>query len=136
MTPTGRYVAFTSAATNLESPPQTGLKFDAYVRDRVAGTTVRVTRAHDGSIPAGNSNGVQISANGRYVAFAYDEDDLLTADGNNWDDIYRFDRHSGVTELVSVQKSGAAGKRRQSRLRRHQRGRPPRVLHVQRRQPP
>jgi putative cell wall-binding protein len=109
MTPNGRYVAFTTNSTNLDSPPQTGFMSDAYVRDRVAGTTTRVTRTHTGALPTGHSSDVQISANGRYVVFEYEDDDLLAADSNTYRDIFRYDRSTGKTEIVSVQQGGGQG---------------------------
>ena len=48
MTPDGRYVAFASTATNLVPDDTNGLG-DVFVRDRVAGTTERVSLRSDGS---------------------------------------------------------------------------------------
>lgn len=63
----GRFVAFRSAATNLV-PNDTNGVFDAFVRDRDTGTTVRVSVALGGSEVAGATLGADISDTGRYVA--------------------------------------------------------------------
>src|SRR5690349_16079787 len=64
----GRFVAFCSIADNLV-PGDTNAAEDVFVRDRVAGTTERVSLANDGSEGTATSNYPSISADGRYVAF-------------------------------------------------------------------
>jgi hypothetical protein len=71
----GRYVAFQSDSTNLVPGPASGFT-EIYLRDTCLGapvnctaTTTRVSVAHDGSLPNGNSRSPAISANGRFVAF-------------------------------------------------------------------
>jgi archaellum component FlaF (FlaF/FlaG flagellin family) len=74
----GRYVAFFSSATNLvphdtnTCPPvfeDPGRCPDVFVRDRVAGTTVRVSLATDGSQAIERSSDPVISDSGLIVAF-------------------------------------------------------------------
>jgi hypothetical protein len=72
----GRYLAFESTATNL-SPLVTTPGTHIYLRDRQAGTTTLVSQSSAGV--AGNGVSVQaaVSADGRYVAFASDANNLV-----------------------------------------------------------
>ena len=78
ITPDGRYVAFFSSATNLvpgdtNTCPlffdQSGTCPDAFVRDRVAGTTTRVSLFPDGSQSNERNSDPAISDDGLVVAF-------------------------------------------------------------------
>jgi Tol biopolymer transport system component len=52
--------------------------------------------------------GAVVSADGRYVAFATDADNLVPNDGNGRYDVFRRDLRTGKTELVSVGLTGKA----------------------------
>ena len=66
----GRYVAFTSWATNLVAG-DTNYYGDVFVRDLQAGTTALVSLGNDGvSLGNGNSYSPTISTDGRYVLFS------------------------------------------------------------------
>jgi archaellum component FlaF (FlaF/FlaG flagellin family) len=78
ITPDGRYVAFFSSATNLvpgdtNTCPtffsETGTCPDAFVRDRVAGTTTRVSLFPDGSQSNERNSDPVISDDGLVIAF-------------------------------------------------------------------
>jgi subtilisin family serine protease len=104
----GRYVSFISSASNLV-PGDTNAAWDVFVRDRVAGTTERVSVANDGV--QGDSHvgsDPAISGDGRYVAFPSWASNLVPGDVNGQRDIFVHDRVSGVTERVSVASDGAA----------------------------
>ncbi len=78
----GRYVAFASHSTNLV-PGDTNNVFDVFVRDRLAGTTTRVSVSSTGA----QTNGVSefspfISGDGRYVAFSSTATNLVPGDTN------------------------------------------------------
>ncbi|MBK7643850.1 MAG: PD40 domain-containing protein [Planctomycetes bacterium] len=64
----GRYVAFASLATDLVGSDLDGQQ-DIFVRDVVAGTTVRASLGPAGIEPNGPSSRPAISADGRYVVF-------------------------------------------------------------------
>lgn len=71
----GRYVAFTSMASNLVANDTNNVE-DAFLRDTCAGagspctpSTQRVSLASDGSQISGGADGVSISGTGRLVAF-------------------------------------------------------------------
>ncbi|MFY9234408.1 MAG: hypothetical protein WAO58_08100 [Fimbriimonadaceae bacterium] len=50
-----------------------------------------------------------ISANGRYIAFESQADNLVQGDTNGVDDIFVHDRYTGQTTLVSVSSNGQVG---------------------------
>jgi Tol biopolymer transport system component len=105
----GRYVAFTSRATNLV-PDDTNGVTDVFVRDLVRKTTVRVSLAADGSqADGGSAIDPQISPDGRLVAFASDATNLVPGDTNGRIDIFLRNLKSGQTTRVSL-----ADKRKQS----------------------
>jgi Tol biopolymer transport system component len=80
MTPNGRYVVFTSDATNLVANDTNGIP-DVFVRDLLNNTT---TLASTGAISAGTFPGIvngsgtpQITSDGRYVAFCSSATNLV-----------------------------------------------------------
>ena len=72
--------------------------------------TKRASVTSAGTQSSGFSSGdAAISANGRYIAFESDADDLVARDSNDTDDVYVHDRISGKTKRVSLRSSGAGG---------------------------
>jgi Tol biopolymer transport system component len=105
----GRFVAFRSGATNLV-PGDTNSFLDFFVRDRVAGTTERVSLANDGSQANGPTPQIPfISADGRFVVFVSYATNLVPGDTNNKPDVFVRDRLSGTTERVSVASDATQG---------------------------
>ena len=102
----GRYVAFSSYASNLVAGDTNGT-MDVFVRDRQAGTTERVSVASGGAQADQVCQYPAISADGRYVAFMSGASTLVAGDTNGLIDIFVHDRQSGTTERVSVDSSGA-----------------------------
>jgi Tol biopolymer transport system component len=100
----GRYVAFLSA-----EPLQ-----QVYLYDRISQAITLVTRSSVRSNDESNgfARSPVISADGRYVAFESDADDLVTgqvsAPGRDENDIFLFDRVTGTTALVSRSKTSPA----------------------------
>ena len=79
---------------------------DVFVRDRLNGTTERVS-VDSSEGEANNSSGASaITPDGRYVAFASIASDLAAPDGVGWD-IFVRDRQAGTTEIASVPGPGA-----------------------------
>jgi len=101
----GRYVAFSSAASNLVAGDTNGKK-DVFVRDRVTGATTRVSVATGGTQASGDNDGPSLSADGRYVAFVSWASDLVAGDTNNTEDAFVHDRASGSTTRVNVATGG------------------------------
>jgi hypothetical protein len=89
----GRFVAFTTLSTNLGGSQ--GVK----IRDRQSATTSWTPGA--GDLPA-------ISGSGRFVAYNTTES-LVPADTNAANDVYAYDRQSGVVMLVSASSTGTPG---------------------------
>lgn len=108
MSADGRYVAFLSGASNLV-PSDTNGTWDAFVRDRVAGTTERVSVSSEGAQGNDHSrvwSGLDISADGRYVAFISAASNLVPEDTNAAWDVFVHDRQTRATERVSVSSTG------------------------------
>ncbi|HEX9342161.1 MAG TPA: hypothetical protein VF995_00915, partial [Actinomycetota bacterium] len=107
----GRYVAFNSSATNLipnaPASPASGGGTQVYVRDLVAGTTVRVAPTAGGSADDVSLR-PDISGDGHYLTFVSDATNLVpgTTDANGERDVYRFDRLAGAVQRVSVSATG------------------------------
>lgn len=104
----GRYVAFTSRATNLV-PGDTNGKFDVFVRDRVAGTTRRVSVNSHGTQSNGFSQDPALSRDGRVVVFASTASNLVRGDTNRYIDVFVRNRTTGTTRRVSVNSKEAQG---------------------------
>jgi Tol biopolymer transport system component len=74
----------------------------------MTGITTRVSVASDGTQGNGGSYDVpSISADGRYVAFGSDSDNLVPNDTNNQQDIFVHDRQTGETWRISVASDGS-----------------------------
>jgi Tol biopolymer transport system component len=101
----GRYVAFRSDATNLVAGDSNGMS-DVFVRDRVLGTTERVSLGAGGI--EGNNASVRpsLSSDGRFVAFASSASNLVPSDTNLWADIFLVDRTTGTIVRCSVDSAG------------------------------
>jgi Tol biopolymer transport system component len=104
----GRYVAFTSYASNLVSG-DTNYTADIFVYDTVANTTRRVSVASDGTQGNHFSDTPSISADGRYVAFTSYASNLVSGDTNNTSDIFVYDTVTNTTRRVSVASDGTQG---------------------------
>jgi Tol biopolymer transport system component len=103
----GRFVAFSSRATNLV-PDDTNARADVFVHDRRTGSTRRVSLGPGHVQADGESLAPALSADGRFVAFGSFATNLVPGDGNGDEDVFVHDRLTGVTELASL---GAGGVR-------------------------
>ena len=104
----GRYVAFTSDATNLFFNDDNATT-DVLVHDRQTGATTLISVGTGGTTAAGRSITPSISADGRYVAFASSAANLVAGDSNGVGDVFLRDRLSAVTTRVSVATGGGQG---------------------------
>lgn len=102
----GRYVGFTSLARNLDGVGETQDDNDVFVRDRQTGQTSRVSVAVGGGEALGSTppeGRCALSADGRYITFLSDSDQLVATDTNPTRvDAYVRDLVSGTTTQVSV----------------------------------
>ncbi len=113
MSSDGRYVAFSSTASNLVTGDTNG-HTDVFLRDRQLGTTTRISvdsSGKQGNLSSGTGNGwgVSISGDGRYVAFQSLSDNLIGAnkDKNGVEDVFLKDRTTGKTTMISVTSAGS-----------------------------
>jgi len=130
----GRYVFFSSAATNLVSPPTASGVENVYRRDLALGITILVTVSSTGEpanqgvgtvdlrraafttvapfVIAGGPNSTvsplsySATPDGRFVVFNSDATNLVPGDTNNLTDIFLHDTVTGTTTRVSVSSAG------------------------------
>lgn len=104
----GRFVAFTSKATNLVPGTTAGIE-RVYVRDLLTDATTLVSRTGGGT-----PNEVEpaylgaISPNGEFVVFSTVQP-MVAADTNGLGDVYLWKRSTNTIELVSVTSSETQG---------------------------
>jgi Tol biopolymer transport system component len=106
----GNVVAFISDAGDTLVREATGPGTQVYVRDVEAGRTERVSGTPgpgSGGPADGPSSAPSISADGRYVAFDSSASNLVEGDTNRAADVFRRDRTTSTTVLVSVTVAGA-----------------------------
>ena len=109
----GNLVAFESNASDLVSD-DTNDKTDIFLRNRSAGTTIRISVDSQGNEANGNSRSPMISSDGRYIAYESSATNLVADDTNGVSDIFLYDRNDGSTIRISngvsgVQANGASG---------------------------
>ncbi|HVG67362.1 MAG TPA: hypothetical protein VM785_04155, partial [Gaiellales bacterium] len=92
----GRYVVFTSSATNLVAGDVNGVA-DVFVRDLATGATDRITdgNAASGDVPS------SISADGSFVTFASSASNLVAGDSDGVRDVFLWNRSTGGTRLIA-----------------------------------
>jgi Tol biopolymer transport system component len=107
LSPSGRFVVFTSAANDLTPDGNSQPFLNVYLRDRNLNTTVLVS-AQAGGTGGGNGNSMlgQASASGRYVVFQSDASNLVPGDTNGVSDIFLRDTYTGTTRLISAAMNG------------------------------
>jgi Tol biopolymer transport system component len=105
ITPDGRFVAFGSSGSNLVPEDSNGAG-DVFVRDRLSGTTELVSVNDMGDQGNKSSNRPSISADGRFVLFLSDTDNLVAGDTNGVTDVFVRDRLTRTTLRVNVSTSG------------------------------
>jgi Ca2+-binding RTX toxin-like protein len=104
----GRFVAFRSLATNLV-PGDTNDSRDIFVRDLLTNTTTLVSASSNGDRANNSSTLCYISADGRFVAFSSNADNLVPGDTNNSEDIFVRDTLANTTTRVSISSTGNQG---------------------------
>ncbi len=104
----GRYIMVEGYATNIVAGDTNGAG-DAFVHDRVLGTTIRVSVNSAGIQGNGNSFAGGISDDGRYAVFSSSATNLVPGDVNSQSDIFLRDLQLGTTSMLSVNSSGIQG---------------------------
>ena len=101
----GCCVVFISKANNLVAGDTNG-EADVFVRNLTTNSTRRVNVSSNGAQSAGLTEGTSISADGRYVAFTSSDNNLVSGDAGNTNDVFVRDRLTGTTELASLASDG------------------------------
>jgi hypothetical protein len=104
----GRYVAFLSNSSDLVGGDTNNVT-DIFVRDRLAGTTRRISIATNGTQGDGESDLPSISGDGRYVAYNSTSTNLVPGDTNGAFDVFVHDRQTNTTQRVSTSSTGIQG---------------------------
>lgn len=104
----GRFVAFSSSATNLIGLDGNGAN-DVFVRDRDKKKTRRISTRSNGGEANGSSSVQGISGDGRYVLFHSNASNLVPGDSNGTTDVFVKDRKTGKTTRVSRRTNGSQG---------------------------
>ncbi|MFN0006462.1 MAG: TolB family protein [Planctomycetota bacterium] len=107
ITPDGRFVGFSSLASNLVVG-DTNLERDTFLRDRQNGTTERVSVSSSGAQQNNDSQGPAITPDGRYLLFSSSASNLVPGDTNTERDLFLRDR-TGGTSFTSLCGPGAGG---------------------------
>ncbi len=108
----GRWVAFECADGNLV-PHDNNHNLDVFVRDLAAGTNELIS-AHHPALASASPNGPSLasafssSADGRFLAYASEADNLAPGDTNAFRDIFVRDLATGTNSLVSTAPGGAS----------------------------
>lgn len=108
-----RFVAFEGEDGSLAANDN-NRALDVFVRDLAAGTNELISVAHP-TLASATPNGMSLlspfpaSADGRYIAYASDADNLVPGDTNGFRDVFVRDLASGTNLLVSAAPNGASG---------------------------
>jgi Tol biopolymer transport system component len=103
-------VAFGSNAGNLVSGDTNDYE-DVFLHDTQTGQATRVSIASDGTQANGGSYAPSLSADGQYVAFRSNANNLVSGDTNVVDDVFLHDTQTGQTTRVSIASDGTQGNR-------------------------
>lgn len=95
----GRYVAFSSAATNLVAG-DTNLHVDVFVFDRTTGAITRASADPAGPQANGSSVRPSLSGDGRWLAFVSGATNLHASDTNFRNDVFLLDRNANALRQV------------------------------------
>jgi Tol biopolymer transport system component len=104
----GRFVAFTSVATNLAPGDTNGLP-DVFLRDRVGAETRRVSVGPGGRQADGPSGRPDVPASRRVVVFESEASNLVAGDTNEASDVFVRNLRTGLTRRVSTGPGGRQG---------------------------
>jgi flagellin len=104
----GRYITFTSQATNLDAFNDPGVK-DVFRHDIVTGETLLISKSSGGVGGNGESIKSSVSDDGRYIAFASMSTNLSLDDADSGLDIFLHDVQTSQTTLISKATDGTKG---------------------------
>jgi hypothetical protein len=99
----GRYVSFTSEASNLTAVSTQGQN-GIYLHDTTSGLTTRVDLAPNGTPANATSSSSSISADGRFIAFSSGATNLMPSAANGG--VFVWDTKAGQMLLASISNDG------------------------------
>ena len=103
----GKFVVFTSSATDLPGGSPEGLGGGFVFRYNVAtGRITLVSKAHTGGLPDAWSIGNAISSDGRYITYTSAAHTIVRGDHNRSTDVFRYDAATDTTIKVSQTLTG------------------------------
>lgn len=105
MTPDGRYVIFSSAASNAFPDASVDTGRNLYRLDRATGDLLLISRAVNGGFSQGWSYSPSVSDDGCLIAFSADASDLVPDDTNGVRDVFLFDCATDTITRISVPNS-------------------------------
>ncbi len=106
--PTGNYIAYISAATNLVAVDTNGY-YDIFLYNVSTGATEIVSTDSSGNQANNNNYSIGLSDDARFVTFSSYASNLDTAATGTYSNIFVKDRVTGTTTLLSKNTSGIAG---------------------------
>ena len=106
----GRYIAYSSEASNLVSGDTNGVQ-DVFVHSISQGRTLRASVSTSGTQGNRLSYPLAVSSTGRYVVFTSASSNLVAGDTNGVSDIFVRDITTNRTERVSLGSNGQQGNR-------------------------
>lgn len=101
----GRFITYESTASNIVDGDTNGVS-DIFVYDRITHQTTRVSVDSSGQQGNSDSSSPAISADGRFVTYLSSADNLVTGDTNEKQDVFVYDRTTGITTRASVSSTG------------------------------
>jgi len=102
----GRYVAFTSNASNLVPGGTKNLRSHIYLRDMRRGTTRLIDRGGDGLEAYGQAPNCALCGDSRFVAFVSGATNLVRGDINRNPDVFVWNRSTHRIAVVSINSTG------------------------------
>lgn len=103
-----RWALFSSNGNGLTTNDNNGFNIDLFLQDLQTGERTLITRGLSGSSANGDSVADAFSADGRFVLFESDADDLVPGDDNESTDLFLYDRTTGQTTVISKSTAGVA----------------------------
>ena len=104
----GKWAAYSSKSTNLKGASLASNfdKFQIFLINLETGQHILVSKGFNDVVGNGDSDGVDISADGRQIVFYSEANNLISQDKNKSADVLLFDRDSGTLEQISVSSDG------------------------------
>ena len=104
----GRFVVFSSTASNIVPLPGSSLRVQVFLRDRRTERTMLVSRTTAGGMSNGGNDEPDISEDGRFIALVSTATDLTQdPDANGMSqDVYRYELETEAIVRISVDNRG------------------------------